>query len=67
MPTTTELSPLLRRLRLSGVLESLEVRNRQAIESQMSYVEFLATTLQDPSSTVKSWSGEVRLCNDADS
>lgn len=47
MPTTTELSPLLRRLRLSGVLESLEVRNRQAIESQMSYVEFLATTLQD--------------------
>jgi DNA replication protein DnaC len=42
-----QLTPMLRTLRLSGVLETLEVRNRQAIEQQLSHVEFLSTLLQD--------------------
>lgn len=42
-----ELIPMLKELRLSGVLDSLEVRNRQAINQKFSYTEFLATILQD--------------------
>lgn len=42
-----QLTPLLRRLGLSGVLESLEVRHHQAIQEQHSYVDFLARLLQD--------------------
>jgi DNA replication protein DnaC len=37
----------LKRLRLSGVLESLDVRNQQAIDGQWSYVEFLSRLLED--------------------
>jgi DNA replication protein DnaC len=47
MSTTVELTPLLRRLRLSGVLETLEVRNRQAIEERISYVDFIGMVLND--------------------
>jgi hypothetical protein len=36
-----ELSPLLKQLRLSGILDSLEARNRQAVEAQMAYIDFL--------------------------
>lgn len=43
----TPLTPMLRTLRLSGILETLEVRNRQAIESRSSFVEFLTLLLQD--------------------
>lgn len=42
-----ELSPMLKELRLSGILDSLEVRNRQAIEEKLAYTEFLAMLLQD--------------------
>lgn len=42
-----ELSPLLKQLRLSGILDSLESRNRQAIEKKMAYTEFLALLIQD--------------------
>lgn len=42
-----ELSPMLKQLRLSGILDSLEVRNRQAMDDKMSYTEFLALLLQD--------------------
>lgn len=41
-----QLTPMLRTLRLSGVLESLDVRNKQAVEQQLSFVEFLALLLQ---------------------
>jgi hypothetical protein len=34
-------------LRLSGVLETLDVRHRQAINSQWAYIEFLARLLED--------------------
>lgn len=44
-----ELSPMLKQLRLSGILDSLEVRNRQAMEDKLSYTEFLALLLQDES------------------
>lgn len=42
-----QLTPQLKRLRLSGVLETLETRNRQAIDDQWSYVEFLSRLLED--------------------
>lgn len=42
-----ELIPMLKELRLSGVLDSLETRNRQAIEEKFSYTEFLGMILQD--------------------
>jgi DNA replication protein DnaC len=41
------LTPQLKHLRLSGILETLEVRHRQAIDEQWSYVEFLERLLQD--------------------
>lgn len=42
-----QLTPHLKQLRLSGVLETLDARNRQAIDGQWSYVEFLARLLED--------------------
>jgi DNA replication protein DnaC len=42
-----QLAGQLRQLRLSGVLETLEARNRQAIDAQWSYVEFLSRLLED--------------------
>jgi DNA replication protein DnaC len=42
-----QLTPYLKQLRLSGILETLEVRNRQAIEGHWSYVEFLSRLLED--------------------
>ena len=41
------LESMLKQLRLSGVLDSLEARNRQAIESKLAYTDFLALLLQD--------------------
>jgi len=42
-----ELIPMLKQLRLSGILDSIESRNRQAIEEKFSYMDFLATVIQD--------------------
>ena len=42
-----ELIPMLKQLRLSGILDSIESRNRQAIENQFSYMDFLATIVHD--------------------
>lgn len=42
-----QLANQLRQLRLSGVLETMEARNRQAIDGQWSYVEFLSRVLED--------------------
>ena len=41
------LSPHLKRLRLAGILETLEARHRQAINGKWSYVEFLERLLED--------------------
>jgi len=42
-----ELIPMLKQLRLSGILDSLESRNRQAIEEKLSYMDFLASVIHD--------------------
>lgn len=47
MELTRPLAPMLRNPCPSGTLETLEVRNRQAVEQQASFVEFLTTLLQD--------------------
>jgi DNA replication protein DnaC len=44
---TSPLAPNLKLLRLSGILETLEVRNQQAIREQWTYEEFLTRLLQD--------------------
>ena len=47
MEMTHQLIPFLKRLRLSGVLQTLEVRNQQAIDGHWTHVEFLARLLED--------------------
>jgi DNA replication protein DnaC len=47
MTMAHELSPDLKRLRLSGILDSLEVRNEQAVKDKWTYIEFLSRLLQD--------------------
>jgi DNA replication protein DnaC len=47
MTPIPELVPHLKQLRLSGILDSLEARNRQAIESKLAYTEFLAILMGD--------------------
>lgn len=42
-----QMTPHLKRLRLSGVLETLEARNQQAIDGRWTYVEFLARLVED--------------------
>jgi DNA replication protein DnaC len=42
-----ELAPMLKQLRLSGILDSLQVRNRQAIEKKLAYTDFLALLIGD--------------------
>lgn len=47
MSPTDELIPLLKKLRLSGVLQSLEMRTRQAVDDNLSNSEFLLRLLGD--------------------
>ncbi|MFQ5745195.1 MAG: IS21-like element helper ATPase IstB [Acidobacteriota bacterium] len=47
MDVSAQLIPKLKSLRLSGILETLSVRNQQAIEDKLSYVEFLQRLLED--------------------
>ncbi|MBP9593522.1 MAG: IS21-like element helper ATPase IstB [Steroidobacteraceae bacterium] len=42
-----ELAPQLKQLRLSGILDSLEARNRQALDGKLAYTEFLSLLIQD--------------------
>ena len=56
-----DLTPMLRKLRMDGVLQSLEVRNRQAIESRMSYVDFLSLLVSDEVARREQRSFETRL------
>lgn len=42
-----QLEPDLKRLRLSGILETLDARNRQAVDGKWTYIEFLSRLLQD--------------------
>lgn len=47
MDIKPQLIPKLKSLRLSGILQTLDVRNQQAIEQKNSYVEFLERLLED--------------------
>jgi len=42
-----QLIPALKSLRLSGVLDTLELRNQQAVKEKATYVEFLQRLLED--------------------
>jgi DNA replication protein DnaC len=44
---THQMIPFLKRLRLSGILHTLDVRNQQAIDEQWTYIEFLSRLLED--------------------
>jgi DNA replication protein DnaC len=47
MEVAHQLTPKLKNLRLSGILETLDVRNRQAIEEKCTYVDFLLRLVED--------------------
>lgn len=47
MNPSPELNSILKQLRLSGILDSLELRNREAVDGQLAYTEFLAMLLHD--------------------
>lgn len=47
MSPIDELSPVLKKLRLSGVLQSLELRVRQTVEDDVHPAEFLLRVLND--------------------
>lgn len=42
-----QLEPMLKQLRLPGILDALAARNQQAIQSKLPYTDFLALLLQD--------------------
>lgn len=60
-----ELIPMLKQLRLSGILDSIESRNRQAIDEKFSYMDFLATIVQDEIArrTQKKLASAIRRAN----
>ena len=47
MSTSDELIPLLKKLRMSGILQTLELRTRQAVEDNVAHGEFLYRVLSD--------------------
>lgn len=47
MSLTDELVPLLKKLRLSGILQTLELRTKQAVDDELSFGEFLFRVLSD--------------------
>lgn len=47
MQPMPQLEPMLKQLRLSGILDSLASRNQQAIQSKLAYTDFLGLLIQD--------------------
>lgn len=47
MGLTDELVPVLKKLRLSGVLQTLDLRNDEAVDGELGHIEFLYRLLQD--------------------
>ena len=47
MSSTDDLIPVLKKLRLSGVLHTMELRTRQAVDDSLDHVEFLYRILHD--------------------
>lgn len=56
-----QIKPMLNSLRLSGIMDTLEVRNQQAISEKISYLDFLAMLVQDETERRKSKQLERRL------
>lgn len=56
-----ELIPHLKQLRLSGILDSLEARNREAIDRKLAYTEFLTLLIQDEVARRKNKKLDLRL------
>lgn len=61
MSANDDLIPLLKKLRLSGVLQSLELRTRQAVDDDLSHGEFLFRLLSDEAERRNSKQLDVRL------
>lgn len=61
MSSTDDLIPLLKKLRLSGVLQSLELRTRQAVDDDLPHGEFLFRLLSDEVERRDAKQLEVRL------
>jgi len=47
MSPSPDLIPLLKQLRLSGILDALEARNREAIDDHLAYTDFLSLLVLD--------------------
>ena len=47
MGVTDDLVPVLKKLRLSGVLETLDLRNREAVDDDLAHTEYLFRLLHD--------------------
>ena len=47
MQPMPEIVPMLKKLRLSGLLNTLEERNREAVANKLAYTDFLALLIQD--------------------
>ena len=47
MGTIDELVPILKKLRMSGVLETFQLRQKQAVDDELSYDEFLYRIMSD--------------------
>jgi DNA replication protein DnaC len=56
-----ELIPILKKLRLSGVLETLELRTRQAVDDNLAHSEFLYRLLHDEAERRDAKQLDVRL------
>lgn len=61
MHPTDELIPILKKLRLSGILDTLELRTRQAVDDNLAHSEFLYRLLHDETERRDSRQLDVRL------
>ncbi len=58
---TSDLVPVLKKLRLSGVLQTLELRSRQAVDDDLAHDEFLYRVLHDEVERRESKQLQLRL------
>jgi DNA replication protein DnaC len=61
MPTPNELVPVLKRLRLSGLLETLDLRTREAVDGDLTHGEFLLRLFTDEVERRENKQLEMRL------
>lgn len=61
MHPSDELIPILKKLRMSGVLQSLELRTRQAADDDLSHAEFLLRLMTDEVERRESKQLDMRL------